>query len=100
MHSTGLYINTNNVPDDEQAWGYEFGGFVVDMLQRMDGVDYSILDKPIGKVYYEPNVENFVDDRVYTKQIKEEVKKLEEEQKRRIREEEERAKQLEEDFKA
>lgn len=97
--SKKLYINTNNVPDDEQAWGYEFGGFVVDMLQRMDGVDYSILDKPIGKVYYEPNVENFVDDRVYTRQIKEEVKKLEEEQKKRIQEEEERLKQLDEDFK-
>ncbi|MEQ9188881.1 MAG: hypothetical protein RLP15_14200 [Cryomorphaceae bacterium] len=93
-----LYINTNNVPDDEQAWGYEFGGFVVDMFKRMDGVDYSVLENPIGKVYYEPNVENFVDDRVYTRQIKEEIDRLEDAQKEKIKQEEERLKRVEADF--
>ncbi|NQV52597.1 MAG: hypothetical protein HQ500_05405 [Flavobacteriales bacterium] len=93
-----LYINTNNVPDDEQAWGYEFGGFVVDMFKRMDGVDYSVLENPIGKVYYEPNVENFVDDRVYTRQIKQEIDRLEDAQKERVKQEEERLRRIEEDF--
>lgn len=93
-----LYINTNNVPSDEQAWGYEFGGFVVDMFKRMDGVDYSVLKNPIGKVYYEPNVENFVDDRVYTRQIKQEIDRLEDAQKERLKQEEERLRRIEEDF--
>lgn len=93
-----LYLNTNNVPVDEQLWGYEFGGFVVDMFKRMEGVDYSILDKPIGKVYYEPNVENFVDDKLYTRQIKQEVDRLVQEQKDKIRAENERIKRLEEDY--
>ena len=93
-----LYLNTNNVPVDEQLWGYEFGGFVVDMFKRMDGVDYSILDKPIGKVYYEPNVENFVDDKLYTRGIKAEVDRLEEAQKEKIKADKEREKRLEADY--
>lgn len=93
-----LYLNTNNVPVDEQLWGYEFGGFVVDMFKRMDGVDYSILDKPIGKVYYEPNVENFVDDKLYTREIKQEVDRLEQAQKDKIKAEKEQEKRLEEDY--
>ena len=93
-----LYLNTNNVPVDEQLWGYEFGGFVVDMFKRMDGVDYSILDKPIGKVYYEPNVENFVDDKLYTREIKAEVDRLEQAQKDKIKAEKEQEKRLEEDY--
>ena len=97
--SKKLYLNTNNVPVDEQLWGYEFGGFVVDMFKRMEGVDYSILDKPIGKVYYEPNVENFVDDKLYTREIKQEVDRLEDAQKERIKAEKERLKRLEEDYK-
>lgn len=94
-----LYFNTGNVPEDEQMWGYEYGGFLVDMIKRMDGVDYSILDQPIGKVYYEANVENFVNDRVYTKEIKAEVDRLEQAQKDAVKAEQERLKRIEEDYK-
>lgn len=77
--SKKLYINTHNVPADEQAWGYEFGGFIIDLFKDVQGIDYSILDKPVGKVYYDEVISNFQYDKAYTKEIQAEVKELEEE---------------------
>ncbi|MDP4686398.1 MAG: hypothetical protein NWS53_05840 [Salibacteraceae bacterium] len=77
--SKKLYINTHNVPADEQAWGYEFGGFIIDLFKDVQGIDYSILEKPIGKVYYDEVISNFQYDKAYTKEIQEEVKELEKE---------------------
>jgi len=77
--SKKLYINTHNVPADEQAWGYEFGGFIIDLFKDVQGIDYSVLEKPIGKVYYDEVISNFQYDKAYTKEIQEEVKELEKE---------------------
>lgn len=96
--SKRLYFNTHNVPEDEQSWGYEFGGFIVDLFREIDGIDYSILEDPIGKVYYDPNIQNFEYDRVYTKQIKQRIEKLQDDYKEKIKQEEQRLKQLEEDY--
>lgn len=76
--SKKLYINTHNVPAEEQAWGYEFGGFIIDLFKDVPGIDYSILDKPVGKVYYDEVISNFQYDKAYTKEIQAEVKELEE----------------------
>lgn len=77
--SKKLYVNTYNVPEDEQAWGYEFGGFIIDLFKDVAGIDYSILKKPVGKVYYDENISNFQYDREYTKEIQKEVTQLEKE---------------------
>lgn len=96
--SKRLYFNTHNVPEDEQAWGYEFGGFIVDLFREIDGVDFSVLDDPIGKVYYEARIQNFEYDRQYTKQLKEQIQQLEDAYKAKVRQNELLEKQLEEDF--
>lgn len=93
-----IYVNTHNVPEDLQAFGFEFGAIIVDLFKEMDGVDYSILEKPIGKLYYEPNVEQFVTDNAYTREIQKGIEELEKAQKQRLKEEEENQKRLEEDF--
>jgi tetratricopeptide (TPR) repeat protein len=77
--SKKLSVNTHNVPEDEQAWGYEFGGFIIDLYQNLPGIDFSVFDKPVGKVYYDDAISNFQYDREYAKIIKEETKELNEE---------------------
>ena len=74
--SKRMYVNTNNVPEDEQLWGYEYGGFAIDLFKNIEGVDFSILDKPVAKIYYDPNVQNFTYDKTYTKQIKQQLDEL------------------------
>lgn len=96
--SKRLYINTHNVPEDEQAWGYEFGGFVVDLFKEVPGLDYSILDDPIGKVYYDPNIQNFEYDRSYTKLIRAKIDKLQDDYEDMLERQEERLQQLDEDY--
>lgn len=96
--SKRLYFNTHKVPEDEQIWGYEFGGFIVDLFKELPGVDYSVLEKPIGKVYYDPNIQNFEYDRTYTKLIKSELDRLLAEYEEKLRQEEMQKQQLEADF--
>ena len=74
--SKRMYVNTNNVPEDEQLWGYEYGGFAIDLFKNIEGVDFSILDKPVAKIYYDPNAQNFTYDKTYTKQIKQQLDEL------------------------
>ncbi|MEZ4721851.1 MAG: hypothetical protein R2813_08260, partial [Flavobacteriales bacterium] len=93
-----MYVNTMKVPDDEQAWGYEYGGFTVDLFKQINGVDFEILNKPVAKIYYDPNVQNFDYDKAYTKEIKAQLDELIEEYKENIKREEEMAKQLEQDY--
>jgi tetratricopeptide (TPR) repeat protein len=74
--SKRMNVNTNNVPEDEQLWGYEYGGFAIDLFKNIEGVDFSILDKPVAKIYYDPNAQNFTYDKTYTKQIRQELDAL------------------------
>ncbi|MEX2595740.1 MAG: hypothetical protein WEC59_02335 [Salibacteraceae bacterium] len=93
-----IFVNTNNVPEEEQAWGYEWP-ITVELFKRLPNVDYSLLKEPIGKIYYEPRVQNFVSDNAYMRLIENEVKELEKRQKAVEKNEEDRIKRLEEDFK-
>jgi tetratricopeptide (TPR) repeat protein len=92
-----IYINTNGVPEDEQAFGYEWP-ITVELFKRMDGVDYSMLEKPIGKIYYEANVQNFVGDNAYLRLIKDELKRLEDAQKAAIKSAAQQLARSDEDF--
>ncbi|MEM9025206.1 MAG: hypothetical protein AAGB22_15770, partial [Bacteroidota bacterium] len=93
-----LHINTNDVPEENAKFGHEFGGFVVSLFKEMEGLDVSILEQPIGKVFYDPGTEQFEYDRKYTKSIQAEVERLRKELEERAREEERLQAQKEEDF--
>ena len=90
-------FNTKNIPEDEKQWGYE-RDISVNLFKEVEGVDYSILKKPIGKFYYEPNIENFVTDVIYTKSIKNELERLEDEYKEKVKDLANSEKQEERDY--
>ncbi len=96
--SKRLYVNTNNVPEDEQLWGYEYGGFAIDLFKNIEEVDFSILDKPVAKIYYDPNAQNFTYDKTYTKQIKQELDALLDEYERKEKIQGQLLAQKEEDY--
>ncbi len=97
--SKRLQFNTGSVPEDGQAWGYEYGGFVVDLFKELDGVDYSMLDEPVTKIYFDTRTQGFDHDKAYLKIIKEQLAALESEYKAKVRELERQQERLEEDFK-
>lgn len=97
--SKRLSVNTHNVPEDEQAWGYEFGGFIIDLYRFLPGVDFSVFDKPVGKVYYDDVISNFQYDREYAKILKEETKELEKDFEAKKELEEKLQNQREEEYK-
>lgn len=96
--SKSIQVNTRNVPEDEQAWGYEYGGLAIDLFKQIPSVDYSVLDGPVAKFYYDPNLQNFDYDKLYTKQIKQEIEDLEEEYERKKKMVEELERQAEKDY--
>lgn len=96
--SKKMYVNTRNVPEDEQLWGYEYGGFAIDLFQSIEGVDFSILEKPVAKIYYDPNLQNFDYDKMYTKQIKAELDALIADYEKKEKLQEQILKQINEDY--
>ncbi|MDE0772970.1 MAG: hypothetical protein OSB25_12310, partial [Salibacteraceae bacterium] len=48
----------------------------VSMIQKVDGIDYSVLDKSVGQIFFDPEVECFDWDAGYTLRAMEEIDKL------------------------
>ena len=84
-------FNTSNVSEEEKLYEWDFPT-VVSLFKRIEGVDYSILDKPIGKVYFEPG-EGFIHDEQYTLSIQDQLEDLKDRYEEKVEEEEERIKQ-------
>ncbi len=72
-----LEINTNGVPP-EDIQGETYFPAEVDVFKKIDGLDYNILNKPIGKIQYDPSIAGFDADRGYTKEMKSKLEQLEE----------------------
>ena len=72
-----LEINTKNVPAEDLS-GETFFPAEVDIFKKLDGLDYNILNKPIGKIMYDPSIAGFDADRGYTKQMKSQLEELQE----------------------
>ncbi len=51
----------------------------VSMIQKVDGIDYSVLDKSVGQIFFDPEVECFDWDADYTLKAMKEIDKLVEE---------------------
>lgn len=69
-----ISVSTKGVPPDK-AKGDIFYPAEVELFKKLDGMDMSILDKPIGKIFYDPEYGDFGVDRKHTEQVQ---KKLEE----------------------
>jgi hypothetical protein len=64
--SKKIYVNTESIPSNISA---ARSGIAVELFRQIDGVDFSILDEPIGKFYYIPNKKNIDYDKDYTNSI-------------------------------
>jgi len=72
-----LEVNTNNVPAEDLN-GEVYFPAEVDIFKKIDGMDYSILENPIGKIKYNPEIAAFDVDMEYTKSMKSKLQQLQE----------------------
>lgn len=97
MVSKNVTINTISIPEEERQGGM---GMNVEMtlFQELPGVDFKLLQQPIGKSKYDPATKNLAWDLAYTAQIQAEMsrmlKEYDERKKREANAEEEYAKAM------
>ena len=73
-----IEFSTKNVPPDDAKYGFEFP-MEMNLFEKMDGLDVSILNKPIAKVAFDPTTGYMDYDAAYTKSIKSELDRLKKE---------------------
>jgi len=90
-----IEIDATEVPEDDKRFGHEWGGWQVELLRKVPGLDTSIYEFPVAKAVYEEDEANFGFDYSYMHQKEEEFKEAEKEQKRLIKEYEKQLKEEE-----
>ena len=71
-----IEVNTKGVAP-EGAKGDVFFPATVELFKKIEGMDISILDKPIGKISYDPEYGDFDSDAAYTKSVQKQLADLE-----------------------
>ena len=71
-----IEVNTKGVAP-EGAKGDVFFPATVELFKKIEGMDISILDKPIGKIRYDPEYGDFDSDAAYTKSVQKQLADLE-----------------------
>lgn len=86
-----IFASTKNVPPEDAKYGFEFS-FEMNLFENIEGLDVSILNKPIAKIQFNPSTGYIDYDPEYTKSIQKELEKLKAELERRLKEQEEERK--------
>ncbi|MBL4594283.1 MAG: carboxypeptidase regulatory-like domain-containing protein [Flavobacteriales bacterium] len=94
-----IEMSTRNVPPDDAKYGFDFPMEMV-LFEEMDGLDVSILNKPIAKVAFNPETGYMDYDPAYTKSIKKELDRLKKELAERLKAEEANRKANQKDYDA
>lgn len=89
--SKRIQVSTKNVPPEDAKYGFEFP-MEMNLFEKMDGLNVSILDKPIAKIAFNPATGYMDFDPEYTKSIKKELDRLKDELAERLKAEEENRK--------
>ena len=71
-----IEVNTKGVAP-EGAMGDAFFPATVELFKKIEGMDLSILDKPIGKIRYDADYGDFDSDAIYTKTVQKQLAALE-----------------------
>ncbi|MCB9359866.1 MAG: hypothetical protein H6587_10380 [Flavobacteriales bacterium] len=82
-----IEFSTKNVPPDDAKYGFEFP-MEMNLFEKMDGLDVSILNKPIAKVAFDPATGYMDYDPAYTKSIKSELERLKKELEEKLKQQE------------
>ncbi|MDX9749574.1 MAG: hypothetical protein RBT71_00635 [Flavobacteriales bacterium] len=75
MVSKIIAMDTRNVPEEERLGGHGFN-LEMTLFNDMPGVDFSVLQQPIGKAKYDMAKAEVTWDLAYTEQIRNEVNRL------------------------
>ena len=67
-----IEFSTKNVPPEDAKYGFEFP-MEMNLFEKMEGLDVSVLDKPIAKVAFDPSTGYMDYDPAYTKSIQKEL---------------------------
>ncbi len=97
MVSKNISIDTKNIPEEERVGGH---GMNVEMtlFTELPGIDFTVLQQPIGKAKFDPTTKEVTWDLQYTEQVRSEIQRLmkeyDEKKKREANAEEEYAKMM------
>ncbi|MBS1583916.1 MAG: hypothetical protein JST66_17090, partial [Bacteroidetes bacterium] len=75
MVSKNITIDTRNVPEEERAGGHGMN-VEVNLFNELPGIDFSVLQQPIGKAKIDPTTNEMSWDLQYTAQIRSEIDRL------------------------
>jgi hypothetical protein len=70
-----IEIDTRNMPEEDRFRGYDAGLFKLSMIKSNDEIPIALYKKPIAKFIYDPAAVNFIMDRKYKKEVKNNFKK-------------------------
>ncbi len=75
MVSKNIAIDTKNIPEEERVGGH---GMNVEMtlFNELPGIDFSVLQQPIGKAKFDPTTKEVTWDLQYTEQVRSEIARL------------------------
>ncbi|MBK6542711.1 MAG: hypothetical protein IPG10_15810 [Flavobacteriales bacterium] len=73
--SKNITIDTRNIPEEERVGGH---GMNIEMtlFSELPGIDFSVLQQPIGKAKFDPTSSEVTWDLQYTEQIRSEIARL------------------------
>lgn len=70
-----IEIDTRNMPEEDRIRGYDAGLFKLNMIKLTPEIPIGLYKDPIARFVYDPVAVNFVMDRKYKKEVKENFKK-------------------------
>ncbi|MEX1131674.1 MAG: hypothetical protein WEC15_00480, partial [Flavobacteriales bacterium] len=73
--SKSIAMDTRNVPEEDRVGGHGFN-LEMTLFNDLPGVDFTVLEQPIGKAKYYPDKSEVAWDIAYTEQIRNEVNRL------------------------
>ncbi len=94
-----IMVSTKGVPAEDARYGFEFP-VEFTLFEKMEGLDVSILSRPLAKIQFDPSMGYFNYDEDYLKSVKKELDRLRKELEERLKAEEAARKKREADYKA